>query len=214
MARERLRGCGYRKVGGVYLVGGGIPVVCDGLPFEVKECNCCGFEPPFFRGFKWISKEYINMCIHESHDLNEVINTQHAWKCNCYTKCPVCYPYNNDLEKYGMMWVGERYYTPHTFIKEAENMDVCKRINKIPKDLVLGKTWIILAYKKYKFFNGPKFGPLESEPEEKPAIFYAFIPQRIELLIWKSQATESYIKQLKKKGITPIIIEDGDKDHE
>lgn len=29
MACEPKRGCGYRKVGGIYLVGGGIGVPCD-----------------------------------------------------------------------------------------------------------------------------------------------------------------------------------------
>jgi hypothetical protein len=33
------------------------------------------------------------------------------------------------------MWVGSQYYTPESFIKEAQTMGVSKRIAKIPKDL-------------------------------------------------------------------------------
>src|SRR5260370_22228167 len=41
MAVEAKRGCGYRKAGGLYLVGGGIGLPCDRLPYEIHECPCC-----------------------------------------------------------------------------------------------------------------------------------------------------------------------------
>lgn len=37
MASETKRGCGYRKVGGMYLVGDYIRVPCDRLPFPGKK---------------------------------------------------------------------------------------------------------------------------------------------------------------------------------
>jgi hypothetical protein len=54
MAVEARRGCGYRKVGGLYLVGGGIGATCDRLPFELGVCPCCnaGFKPSL--GWTWI----------------------------------------------------------------------------------------------------------------------------------------------------------------
>jgi hypothetical protein len=43
MAIERKRGCGYRKVGGMYLVGDeGIWVPCDRLPIILDVCPACG----------------------------------------------------------------------------------------------------------------------------------------------------------------------------
>jgi len=45
-------------------------------------------------------------------------------------------------------------------------------------------------------------------------VFYAFKPQRVELLIWKSQAVPEYLEDLAKRNITPIIIPDGDVDHD
>ena len=37
MAIEAPRGCGYRKVGGLYMCGGGIPIHCDRLPYELVD---------------------------------------------------------------------------------------------------------------------------------------------------------------------------------
>ena len=46
------------------------------------------------------------------------------------------------------------------------------------------------------------------------AIFYAFRPQRVEMLIWESEATSENLEKLKKRGITPIVVPDGDPDHD
>lgn len=43
MAQESKRGCGYRKVGGTYLVGNYISVPCDRLPYPNKRFT--SFEP-------------------------------------------------------------------------------------------------------------------------------------------------------------------------
>jgi len=206
MAIEKIRGCGYRKVGALYLVGNGISVPCDMLPLELEPCPTCGFEISFTRGFMWISKEYINFQGNE-HRERDI--------CKCGEDCPICFPIlSNDLKKYGFMWVGQKYYAPETFIKESKELGVSKRIAEIPKGLELGKTWILLAHKKVD--TSPELEPKglkASEPQYKPAIFYAFRPTRIEKLIWKSQATRRKLNKLKKQGITPIIIPDGDKDH-
>jgi hypothetical protein len=116
--------------------------------------------------------------------------------------------------RYGFMWVGKEY-TPASFGKEAAEMGVSKRIHKLPKGLVLGKTWIMLAHREVPIYKGHfgENGLAKQEPEFKPAIFYGFQPTRIEKLIWKSQATPKRLKRLQNKGITPVIIPDGDEDH-
>jgi hypothetical protein len=203
MPIEPKRGCGYRKVGGLYLVGTGISVPCDMLPLEIKECECCGYEIPFTRAFLWLRRKYI---IHYSSSHDKL-------KCSCirnYHKCPICTPEQYNLDKYGLMWVGSQYYTPESFIKEAQTMGVSKRIAKIPKDLKLGETWVLLAHPKVPFNSSIQNTPLKSEPVYKKAIFYAFIPQRIEMLIWKSEATTEKIRKLEEQGITPIIVDDSD----
>jgi len=113
------------------------------------------------------------------------------------------------------MWVGESFYkTPEDFIKEAEAMGIAKRIPVIPKRLVLGKTWVLLAHKKVPFYPIlEKAEPLRAEPTYKKAIFYAFKPKAIEMLIWRSQAMPKKLTELKKRGITPVIVPNGDRDH-
>ena len=44
MAVEAKRGCGFRKVGGLYLVGGGFGIPCDRLPIRA------GYLPLLRRG--------------------------------------------------------------------------------------------------------------------------------------------------------------------
>lgn len=195
MAIEAKRGCGYRKVGGLYLVGEGLSVVCDKLPYELKVCPCCGAGIKQARGFTWI-KAFELFGIHQ----------------NCQDKvvpCPVCQPFRD--KKYGLLWVGEKYYTPQSFIREAQQLGVSKRIPQIPKDLKLGETWILLAHPKAIIKATKDNG--KSLVEENPGIFYAFRPVRVEKIITQKQATKKALKKLKKRGITPVIVPDGDKDH-
>ena len=150
MPIEAERLCGFRMVGKIYIVGSGISVVCDNLPYPLKPCDCCGFAPQFIRGFSWLKKEYIK-------EHNRVVSaedgTMELIECDCIATCPICHPNSNSLEHYGLMWVGEKYYTPENFVHEAEEMGVSKAINKIPKDVILGKTWILLAHPKVPFVN-------------------------------------------------------------
>lgn len=112
-------------------------------------------------------------------------------------------------------------YPPPTFIIEAYQLGVSKRIANIPKGLELGKTWVLLAHKKtilkvidnqYKKVKGD----LQQKDmiKEYPAIFYAFRPKRIEKLITQSQATDNELAKLKERGITPVIVPENDLDHQ
>ena len=201
---EIIRGCGWRKVGALYLVGSGISLPCDMLPLELKECECCGFDIPFTRAFMWLRKNYI-----------EKLTDTHV---NCIhpptSKCPICFPETNELRKYGLMWVGVQFYTAESFVNEAKAIGVSKRIANIPKGLELGKTWVLLAHLKVPFYTEIPQTGMNAEPIYKKAIFYAFIPQRVEMLIWKSQATEEKLRRLEEQGITPVIVEDSEKKHQ
>lgn len=194
MAVEAKRGCGYRKVGGLYLVGEGLAAVCDRLPYELKVCPCCGAGIKQARGFTWL-------------DAEQFLGTHKDCKDNFSSPCPICIPLP---QKYGLLWVGEKYYSPQSFIEEAKKLGVSKRIPQIPKDFKLGETWILLAHPKV--ISKP-------DPEKKdlfkyyPAIFYVFRPQRIEKIITHKQATKTMLKKLAKRKITPIIVPDDDKDH-
>jgi len=134
------------------------------------------------------------------------------------------------------MGVGEKYYkTPGDFIAEGARLGISKRIPFIPKELELGKTIVYLAHPKacqvkhsvalqqamsvvnaVENMGFPMTNPplLDAEKVEyKTGIFSAFIPHRVEKLIWGKDATPEELKNLEKRGITPVIIEGGDLDH-
>jgi hypothetical protein len=207
MAIEPERGCGFRKVGGLYLCGSGHGMACDRLPYELKVCPVCGNGVKFSRGFQWLNwKRYAG-----NHHLEE---TEHLISakviCHCNVVCPVCYPEVN--QPYGLLWVGESFYTPQNFIQEAMQMGISRRIPAVPRNLKLGETWVLFAHISAcgtRISVDPPFGT-----ENIAGVFYAFRPQRVELLIWKSEAVLEYLEELKKKHITPIIIPDDDPDHD
>lgn len=208
---EAKRGCGFRQVGGSYLVGSGFSIPCDALPFEIRFCPQCGYRPPFSRAIVKLNKGYFNFEGNRKH--------REEGKCSCPPTCPICGCIAKDLslkpEYYGLMWVGEMHYTPESFIEEAKEMGVSKRISKIPKWLKLGETWVVLAHKKVKFYDEGHLenGMAKAVPVEREAVFYAFRPQRIEKLIWKHQATKKKLEQMEKQGFTPVVIPDGEMQH-
>lgn len=198
MAIEQARGCGYRKVGGLYLVGGGVGMTCDRLPYEIVNCPVCGGGLKFSRGFTWLDwVKYAGEHIECRCPKKDTINA-----------CPVCWPIRYE-QPYGLLWIGEKFYSPTNFIKEALQMGVSRRIPAIPKNLKLGETWILCAHKHIIPFKNEK-----NEDDFKPAVFYVFRPTAVELLIWERGATPEKLEELTKKGITPIVIPDGDKEHD
>ncbi len=177
---EPKRGCGFRKISSrskvfYYLCGSGFALPCDRLPFRLKVCPVCGSGLKFHRGFQWISwKDYAG-------EHNE---------CKCNAHCFVCHP---SSEKYGLMWVGERYYTTHSFISEAERMGVSKLVPTLPKGLEIGKTKVLLAHRKA--WEG-----------REPAIFYAFVVRRVEVLVRAEEADEEWVERLRRRGVTVIVV--------
>ena len=195
---EPRRGCGYRHIGKLYLIGEGLGKVCHRLPLKLpEECPCCGAGIKFHRGFQWINPQQIFGFCYECTTSSTPL---------CDPSCPVC----NPPEKVGLMWVGERYY-PRTidFTMEAEKYGISKAIASVPKGLELGKTWVYLAHRKAVVEQVEDENTLTGYREEHvPGIFYAFRPVRIEMLIKESDATEENLEKLKKRGITPVIVPD------
>jgi len=211
MAVEAARGCGYRKVGGLYLVGGGgIHVECDRLPYEIKNCPTCGSGIHFSRGFTWLDwRKYAG---------------DHFEVCNCLGRirpCPICRP-SMYPQPYALIWIGDRFYTPEEYTRESFQMGVSRRLptpaGKIPrgpKGLKLGETWVLCAHIRAL---GTRMvtdeGATVPHEENVPGVFYVFTPTALEFLLWKSEATPERLEELTKAGITPVVIPDGDKDHD
>ena len=189
MAIESERGCGYRKVGGIYFVGSGMTVQCDRLNYNLTLCPTCNSGIKFTRGYQWIDWfAYAG---------------KHEGCHGDFENCPLCNP--PEGRNYGLMWVGDKYYSPATFIREGNSMGISKRIYSVPKKFVVGEDWILLAHKKA--------GENDGQGHPTPAIFHAFQPQRIEMLLFTSDATEEMLEKLARRGITPVLVPDTDTDH-
>jgi len=198
MAIEEKRGCGYRQVGGLYLVCPPIGFHCDRLPLPLHVCPVCGGGIKFSRGFTWI--EPIKLFgRHETKiiadpDMSGVFNRWNSNTCECDITCPVCVPSfafdesEGRQGRAGLLWIGEKHYSPESFSAEAAQLGISKRISAIPRGFIVGKTWIFLAFKKYP--KPQKFG---EDPEYMPAVIMAFRPARIERIVLASEF-ESYLK--------------------
>lgn len=242
MAVEQVRGCGFRKVGGLYLCGDYISISCDRLPYPLETCPVCGHGIKPSRGFIKINPLKLLgphdgslMYYEEDQPITAICRDR-------LRPCFVCDPKDQIAL---IMSVGERYYkTPYDFLDEATQMGISKRLpsDHFPKDLELGKTIVYLAHPKAcervvrpemqrelalveasntgdaphasETTDATQSRLLDAEKVEKCfGLFSAFIPQRIEKLIWESQATDEELERLEKRGITPIVIPDGDEDH-
>jgi len=185
------------------------------MPFPLTVCPVCGQGIKVSRGFTQVNP-YRLWGIHE--------NCQ-----DIFRPCFLCDP--QDQPAY-IMLVGEKYYkTPVEFLDEAFSMGISKRIPFIPKGLELGTTVIYLAHNKAIKVNvaaavQQAMSILEGEDTQQPklvetdrvekklGIFCAFIPNRVEKLLWESKATPKELEKMAKREITPVIVPDGDKDHE
>ncbi len=227
MAIEARRGCGYRKIGGIYLVGKGMAVGCDRLPYETHVCPTCGQGIHASLGFTWVQSTILG-----SNCLKGENNRSPCHEIGC----EVCFPRllkNDEGEsipaKYGLMWVGEKFYRdPASFTAEAQKLGVSKRVGHIPKGLKVGD-FILLGHRKVPFQSPVKAGgggamdALENEgqsamanfkDELKPAIFYGFHVTAMEIIITESQSKdEKFMESVKKRKLTPVVVPDNDKDH-
>jgi len=208
MAVEKPRCCGYRKVGALYLCGEGVPVHCDRIPYKLELCPVCGSGVKMSRGFQWLDW---------SKYAGEHGNIKDEGECTCSTSpwsyCPVCSPAEFP-QPYCLLWVGEHYYSVDEFISEARYMGISKRIAQVPRNMKLGITWTLLAH---SYACGSK-QELQDNGMMKtvgiPGVFYVFKPNRLEMLLWKSDATVEKLEDYKRRSITPVIIPDDDKDHD
>jgi len=216
MSIEAKRGCGFRKVGATYLCGDYTHhEACDRMPFALTVCPVCGQGIKVSRGFTQVNP-YRLWGIHQDCKDN-------------FRPCFLCDP--QDELAYIMLVGAGSYPTPQDFVKEALAMGISKRIPFIPKGLELGKTVLYLAHPKACEVREPvalqqamaivqetqtkQPKLLETERiEKKLGIFCAFIPKRVEKLIWEDELTDKKREQLEKQGITPIPIPVRDKDHQ
>ena len=198
MAVEAKRGCGYRKVGGLYMVSGVLSEPCHRLPFELHVCPTCN------QGIK------ADDLLGGSCKGGLVKPDNSPTHC---AACPVCSPTLMG-ERQGLLWIGERFYkNADQFRRESATLGISRRVKAIPRGFKLGETWVLFAHPKAVRKDVYDKQVLVEE-EYAPGIFSAFKPTAIELILTESQATEEKLKELADKKITPVIVPDDDKDHQ
>ncbi len=187
---DHQRGCGFRKPGGTYLIGGTTSSACCKLPFALTACPCCNQGIKFQRGLQWI-------------------NSSMFGECRAHVSLPCVI--QNQNTKMGLMWVGAKYYEkPQQFINEAAALGVSKRIGKLPADVEVNKTWIALAHPKaisdYRVAQPIGFETYcEREYFFTPGIFMLFKVTAIQYVVTGNE-TEEEITKLLDRGIELIEV--------
>jgi len=222
---EQERGCGFRKIGGVYLVSDGGSMACDGLPVELSPCSDCGYEIHQARSMQPIHAGYL-------------ASKMRGHKCKeDFAGCPLCYYAEEYADEFAMtpeerkaqevqvpkvffiMYVSKEFYTPESFIDEARTQGISKRIapDSLPRGFKVGVDWVFLAHQEVHFrpncgkttvtFKDTTSAELEQpKPTIKRGIFYAFKPQRLELVLWKGTDAEM-IRDYEERGYTVVLID-------
>jgi hypothetical protein len=177
---EAPRGCGFRKEGGIYLVCDGFGRHCGKLPLPLDCCPTCGGGIKFCRSWTWVNAT----ALFDGRDCT-------------YLDCGDC-PLAKPLGRAGLLWIGETHYpTPDAYLVEANRMGVSRRIAAVPRDFILGRTWVLLAHAQ---------GIENPDGSTSPAIFHAFRPSRIEKIVSGKESDEE-IEKLVQQGITPVVVE-------
>jgi len=194
MAIEARRGCGYRKVGGIYLMGGKLGMPCCRFPIILDVCPCCGMGIRLTRTWTWVDPKPWLATPCEGNKMQQRL-------------CPAASA-DRLGDKVGLINIGAGFYgTPEAFMLEARNMGVSRRVQGLPRNFKLGETWVFLAHPKVKQIDG----------EWKGGIFSLFKPTAIEQLFTQSGFAALDDKQrakLEKQQITPVIVPDNDRDHQ
>jgi hypothetical protein len=229
MAVEVKRGCGYRKIGGTYLEAPAGGFACGRMPLLLHSCPLCDYRPPFTRGVQRIHPKALLV---SAPTCRRWVTTSES---GCRqvvdaTACSGC-PLSRALESEvaGLMWVGDRFYTPETFTEEARELGISKRIPNVPKWLKPGKTWIFLAHQRaatdrcQRCVDGkseglPGTGLVVCEDcggsgrVPSTAVFTAFVPSRVVRIVGDDMPEEGRQK-LRDQGLEPVVVPHDDPDH-
>jgi hypothetical protein len=185
---EGPRGCGHRQPGGLYLMAGAPAEPCPLLPLELTVCPVCGGGLKPARGWTWVDADALLDLPRGPHG-----RPRHAAAC----------PFSGRLGAAGLIWVGAGFYgKPHDFLEEAGRLGISRRISHLPKGLEIGKTWVLLAHRN-------ALGPPEPQGEDRPGVFSAFRPTRIEYVV-RGDESEEQLEALVARGIQPVRVERAD----
>lgn len=239
MTVEAKRGCGYRRVGGLYLVGDALAEPCHRLPLPLHVCPTCsaGIKPS--RGWTWVGRALLCGGPDRSDDgltctvkvqTRQVARSLTGWP-HC-ERCVLCSPVLAD-GSLGLLWCDEKFYpTPEDFAEEAARLGVSRRVKAVPHGFEAGKTWVLMAHRKglagreceHRSQDGASPGTWY-RPGECPhgcpdnrapvaGVIAAFRPRAVELVLRESEATPDRVEEERERGVTVVAVPDGDPDHD
>lgn len=186
---DRIRGCGWRQPGGMYLVSDGLMASCGRLYLPLTVCHICGYGIKPARGWTWVK---IPTFVLEA-------DPTFCDKRYC-EQCPLC-PVREE-EAAGLLWCGKAFYkTPEDWIREANEQGVSRRIGVLPHGFEAGKAWVLIAHRE----------AIQGVNEDgkivmQPGSIHAFKPQAVEYVV-RGNETEEELASMEKRGITPVRIE-------
>lgn len=210
MSVEPRRGCGYRKINGLYLVSGPGGMPCDRLPIPLTVCPVCSHGFKQSRGFTWV-------------DVNGLVGGVHR-DCKDEFPCPLCMA-TSEMGRAGLLWIGEKFYkTPTAFDQEAGSLGISRRIHALPRGFKVGESWILLAHPKTVACTECEGSGLSavraadhceacSGTGRLPGLFKVWRPSRVEKILPESKRGSAEVADLEEKGITPVFVPDDDPDH-
>lgn len=214
MAIEPRRGCGYRKVGGLYLVSGGEPAPCGRLPFELHVCPACNAGIKQTRGWQWVRPPIL---------------LANGAPCRGAGECHICPLEEHNMPALaGLIWIGEKFYpTADAFLREARELGISRRIQSIPRNFKLGVTWVLLAHPK-AIVRAPETEDELAEANRgdlsgnahmlrivRKGIVRVFRPTAIEKIVTATEARDqAAMQELAARDITPVVVPDDDRDHQ
>ncbi len=206
---DKKRSCGWRKPGGLYLVGDGLSKQCGRLPIPLRTCPTCGCGVKPARGWQWVDADAL----------------AEPYPCKlAKSGCEGC-ALSAKIGKAGLLWIGGLYYkTPAAFDQEASDQGISRRIGRVPRGFVPGETWVLLGHRKAVSEkcpeckgNGGEFGNAKCDACDStgtvdiPGIFKLFRPSAIEYVV-TGKETEEELGKIVKRGITPIKVERDEED--
>ena len=193
MAVEAKRGCGYRKVGGLYLVTFGAGRQCGKMPIRCEVCPTCnqGIKPA--RGWTWIDPAPL------------FGERECATRGDCGT-CPLgdrrlerARADRADLDRGEVLPDAARLHEPRP--RAWASAGASRRSRRASSSARPGS---LFAHRKVQF----------GRMELAPGLFYLAQPERIEKIVTESQARDAEeMAKLAKRGITPVVVPDDDPDH-
>ena len=185
---DRKRGCGWRKEGGLYMMGGGVFTPCGKLPIPLDTCPCCGAGVKPARGWTWVNADALT----KDAPCSLAGDLKHGY---LHETCPL----DGRIGRAGLLWIGEAFYkTPGDWTREAQDQGISRRIKAVPRGFEIGETWVLLAHRRAIPATSP-----DQEPE--PGIFQVFQPTEIQY-VTTGKETEKELEDLWDRGITPIRI--------